>query len=642
LQFALLGPLDVWDGDRSLVPGPAKHRALLAALLLTPNQMVPFGRLVAVLWGEQPPASAAPVLRVYVSGLRRLLGQERIRTAAGGYLIAVAPEQVDLHRFEGLATRAQRARDAGRLDEASELFRTALGLWRGPALADVESDELQRVEAVRIEELRLKTLEDRLDLDLERGRHREVIGELRQLVASFPLRERPWAQLMLALHRSGRRAEALEVYQEARRTLVAELGLEPGEELRQLHQKLLVDDPTLSGPRQPSPAAAPSAAPRELPPDVPDFTGRQDALAWTREAVEASGSAPLHIVFHGQPGVGKTALALHAATALGSRFPDGQLYADLRGAGSAPVEAAAVLAGFLRSLGCPDSAVPAGFADRLGRYRSLMAGKRLLIVLDNAASEAQVRPLLPATPGSVALVTSRSPLAGLEGGQSYELDVLPAAHAVELLDRVVGQQRVRAELQAAQQVVALCGQLPLALRIAGARLARRPSWSLSHLAGRLEDERHRLDELQAGDLAVRGSIGFGYQSLAPGERGLFRRLGLLSAADFAAWVAAPLLGDSAESATRLVESLADASLLEPLSPDPAGQERYRLHDLTRLYARERFDQEEGDPGEVLGPGRRRPRRGPPCLVAAGAERARDRGDPHPDPAGGAAAARGHP
>ncbi|WP_245646577.1 AfsR/SARP family transcriptional regulator [Microtetraspora niveoalba] len=586
VRFGVLGPLQVLAGERDLTPGPAKHRALLAALLLRAGRPLTVHRLIAEVWGDEPPASAEPVLRVYVSALRKVV--DGIRTVPGGYLLDVDPELLDAYRFERLVAAGRRARDAGRVAEAADRLRAALALWRGPALAGIESAELRRAHAVPLEELRLTALEERVEMDLALGRGAEVTGELRALVAAHPLRERAWGQLMLALDQAGRRSDALAAYQEARRLLVDELGLEPGAELREAHARVLAGDAPAPDDARAASWAVPNE-PNETPPDVADFTGRERVLDWIRRSVPAAGAAPVHLVLHGPAGAGKSAVAVHAAAALD--FPDGRLYASLTGR-----TPGSVLEDLLRSLGCPRGAVPADPAERVRLYRSSVSGRRLLVVLDDAADEAQVRPLLPTGPGCLTLVTSRSPLSGLEAARACELDVFDQGESVEMLARVVGERRVRAEPEAAARIAALCGGLPLALRIAGSRLARRPNWTLEHLAGRLEDERGRLDELSAGDLAVRGTLALGYRALADRERPLLRRLGALSAPDIAPWAAAAVLGAPAD---RLLEALADTGLLQARGLDAVGQERYGRHDLTRLFAAERLAEEEGPPARVL-------------------------------------------
>ncbi|MFI6710166.1 AfsR/SARP family transcriptional regulator [Nonomuraea sp. NPDC050478] len=621
MRFGLLGPLRVGDGGE---PGPAKHRALLAALLLSAGTAVPVERLITVLWGDRPPASAESVLRVYVSALRKLVGG--ITTVPGGYLLAVDRDEIDCHRFERLVGEARRIREAGGHAEAAARFREALALWRGEALTGVDSAELRRTHAVPLEESRLTALEERVDLDLRLGRGGEVVGELRALVNSHPLRERGWAHLMAALHQAGRRSEALAAYQEARRVLVDELGLEPGPELREAHDRVLAGEVV-------APARISATPLDELPPDISDFTGRRDVLSWvTRWARDtatgnpdgrgvagglapgsaggtggpasgfggggggpalgsgdgagglASGAgvarAPVCLVVHGPAGCGKSAVAVRAANLL--EPGDGRLYAVL--GERAP---GAVLEDLLRSLGRPDGAVPPALDERVRLYRRLTSARRLVVVLDDAAGETQVRPLLPTGPGSVTIVTSRSPLAGLEAARPYELGVLDPDEALEMLAGVAGRDRVAAEPEAAREIVRLCGGLPLALRIAGSRLARRSGWTVAHLAGRLGDERRRLDELSAGDLAVRGSLALGYRGLAEPERRMLRELGAFTAPDFAPWV----LGED-------LEPLAEAGLLQSRGLDEAGQERFGRHDLTRLYAAERLA-EEGGPGPVL-------------------------------------------
>ncbi|WP_157250384.1 AfsR/SARP family transcriptional regulator [Nonomuraea typhae] len=565
--LGVLGPL---VGPGGVVPGAAKHRAVLAALLLSPGRTVPLARLMAVVWDDDPPVSAEPVLRVYISALRKLV--EGIRTVPGGYLLEVEPERVDWYRFEQLVERGRRARGAGNLSQAADALRAALGLWRGTvALADVDSAHLRRSHAVPLEELRLSALEERVELDLQLGRGGEVVGELRALVGAYPLRERAWAQLITALRLAGRRSDALAAYQDARRVLVDELGLEPGAELREAHAKVLQGEETV-------------APPYEVPPDISDFTGRAAVLRWIRDATPPPSGAPVHLVLHGAPGSGKTAVAVHAAALAAGGFPGGVLFATLRE--RAP---GAVLEDLLRSLGCPEGAVPAAMAERVRLYRSMTASRRLLVVLDDAVDEARVRPLLPTGAGSMTLITSRSPLSGLEASRAFELGVLNPQEAVDLLAEMAGPGRLAAEPEAAARIAHLCGHLPLALRVAGSRLARKPGWTLAHLAGRLSDERRRLDELAAGDLAVRGSLALGYDGLADRERALFRRLGVLSAPDFAAWV----FGD--------LEGLAEAGLLQSRGLDESGQERYGWHDLTRIYAAECLTTEEPLPaaGEVL-------------------------------------------
>jgi DNA-binding SARP family transcriptional activator len=602
MEFRILGPVEVWDGAQRLALGGSKPRALLAVLLVHANQVVSTERLIDQLWGEAPPSTARNLVQVYVSRLRQALHRRPRQVAQGsmlvtrpsGYLLRVEPGELDLHCFEDLTAEARRAAADGDLERAAERWCAALALWRGPALAGAASEVLQRTAAPRLEEARMVALEERLEIDLRRGRHAELIGELEALIASYPGRERLRHQLMLALYRSGRRAEALTVYRNTRQRLVEELGLEPSPTLQELERAILRADPAL-GPALPT-ADATLDTPRgpcQLPPDIDDFTGRQAAVAQVQQLLEGEHATAIVIsAIAGKAGVGKTALAVRVAHELRPRFADGQLYVNLRGAEAQALDPADVLAGFLRALGVQGAVIPEGLEERGWLYRSRLADRRVLVVLDNAGSEAQVRPLLPGSHGCAVLVTSRVRLSGLEAAHALTLDVLEADQAVALLARLAGAGRVAAEPEAAHQIVRLCGWLPLAVRIAGARLAGRPHWRLAVLAERLADEQRRLDELVTGDLEVRASVALSYRGRSQQERRLYCRLGLLAAPSFPAWVAAALLEIEPAEAGRLLERLVDAQLVEAAGQDQAGQLRYRLHDLLRLFARERLQDEE--------------------------------------------------
>jgi tetratricopeptide (TPR) repeat protein len=518
-------------------------------------------------------------------------------TRPHGYLLQVKVEELDLCCFEELIGQARRATADGDLEGAAERWRAALALWRGPPLAGAASEVLQQTAATRLQEARLMALEERLEVDLCLGRHAQLVGELEALVAAHPTRECLHRQLMLSLYRSGRAAEALTVYRNTRQMLVEELGLEPSPALQELERAILRADPALE-PVLPTASAVldeagPRSGPCELPPDIDDFTGRQAAVTEVQQLLEEERATAIVIAaVAGKAGVGKTALAVHVAHRLRASFPDGQLYVNLRGAEAQALDSTDVLAGFLRALGVEGTAIPDGLGERVRLYRSRLADRRVLVVVDNAASEAQVRPLLPASPGCAVLVTSRVRQSGLEAAHALTLDVLEADQAVALLARLAGPDRVATEPEAAQQIVRLCGWLPLAVRIAGARLAGRPHWRLALLAERLADERRRLDELKAGDLEVRASVALSYQGRGEQERRLFRLLGLLDAPSVPAWVAATLLEVDLAEAERLMEGLVDAQLVEAAGQDQAGQLRYRLHDLLRVYARERLQFEE--------------------------------------------------
>jgi DNA-binding SARP family transcriptional activator/tetratricopeptide (TPR) repeat protein len=601
IEYRLLGPVEAWrDGHQVTVAG-AKARTVLALLAVHANQVVSTDRLVDELWGEDPPASARNLVQKYVSHLRGALGCPPaggfLLTRPSGYLLTAAPEQVDAGRFHLLVRAAERHLAEGQTALAADRFRDTLAQWRGPALGGVTSHGLLAV-AAGLEEQRLAPLERRTQAELRRGRHGDLVGELTRLVADHPLRERLHAQLMLALHRTGRNADALHAYRVARETLTRELGIEPGSELQRLEQRIRSADPSLgAGILQGEDAADQPypTAPSQLPPGIRDFTGRTESLAVARRLLGAAHGDPLAtriLVVTGPAGIGKTTFAVRLANALRDRFPDGQLFWDLRGPEAEPLDSGAVLAGFLRALGVHTSAVPSELAEREALYRARLADRRVLVVLDNAACESQVRPLLTSGPGCAVLVTSRAALGGLEAAATLPLGVLRTDEAVDLLAQVAGRDRVAAELGAARTIVDLCGGLPLAVRIAGARLANRPHWRLAKLADRLGDERGRLDELRVGDLAVRASLALSHRGLDAGTARAFRLLSVLSAPDFPAWEVGALLDETVVGAESLLEGLVDAQLLEPAGEDGAGQLRYRFHALVRVYARERVHEME--------------------------------------------------
>ncbi|HEX8864153.1 MAG TPA: BTAD domain-containing putative transcriptional regulator, partial [Lentzea sp.] len=399
-------------------------------------------------------------------------------------------------------------------------------------------------------------------------------------VTAHPLRERVRAQLIRALHQAGRQAEALDCYQRGRRLLVGELGVDPGPELRQAH------DEALRQAEQDQVAAPLVTVPGQLPFDIADFTGRTAEVAELVRRIGEEAAGYRLCAIYGKPGAGKSTLALHVAHLVRERFPDGQLYASLRGTQAARPDPAEVLVGFLRALGVAEAAIPADLEARAQLYRTLLTDRRVLIVLDDASDERQVRPLLPGARTCAVLVTSRERLSALGGAHQFELPVLGDREAVELLDRVIGGGRATRETEQAAEIARLCGRLPLALRIAGARLAAREHWPLARLADRLKVQHRVLQELTIGDLEVRGSLALSFDELRPSERTALRRLGLLEVSSFGGWLVAPLLGCDAQQADAVVERLVDSQLL-----DQAGN-RYRLHDLTRAFARERGEAEE--------------------------------------------------
>ncbi|WP_344164042.1 AfsR/SARP family transcriptional regulator [Nocardiopsis rhodophaea] len=606
-EFRLLGPLRVDCAGRNVALRSAKQQVLLAALLLRAGDVVATDELIDTLWGERPPGGARSTLQAHVMRLRRSLrgGGDLICTAQSGYAISVDPHYLDLAKFHELRGQAATVAETGDRAREARLLNEALALWRGPALAGVESDRLCAV-AAGLDEQRWATAERRNDLELELGRHDKIVDDLGVLVTEQPLRERFWAQLMRALHLSGRQAQALDAYRRASEILAEELGVDPNAELRELHLAVLAaSTEPVSAPARPAPTESASEPVREglchLPPAVADFSGREADVALLRSALAADGRCSRVHMITGQGGAGKTSLAVHVAHLVREHHPDGQFYLDLRGTGPSPVRPAEALDRLLRGLGTPGAAIPPSLDHRIDLYRERLADRRALVILDNAADEAQIRPLLPGTSASSVVATSRGVLAGLEAAQVVRLDVLPLDDALELLRRAVGEARVAAEPDAAAEIAEYCGCLPLALRVAAARLVARPHWRLAQLAARLSDERRRFDELRVGDLDVRASLASSYDGLEARERRAFRLLSLQDAPDFPSWVAAPLLGVGLERAEDIVETLVDARLVEYVGRDALGQARYRLHDLLRVFGRETAEGEHAEhPGSRIG------------------------------------------
>jgi DNA-binding SARP family transcriptional activator/tetratricopeptide (TPR) repeat protein len=621
LSFGVLGPLEVRAGDVVIPLSAGKLRVVLATLLISANRLVPATELIERLWGSNPPATARATLATYVMRLRRELtapiaepAADPIQTRPEGYLLEVEADRLDLLHFTRLLADARRYADQPATELA--LLYEALALWRGPALVDAPSESLQRDVVPRLEEQRLRTIERRIDLELADGLHAELIGELTALTAEHRLRERTWCQLMIALYRCGRQADALEAFARLRSWYVEDLGLEPGSEIRRLQEQILAGDPALdltspepAADAEPEPERPVSWVPRcQLPPAIGDFVGRAtlveevltrlgsslpgtapDSARHSPDDVAGagpglgSGSPPI-VVISGTPGSGKSTLAIRVAHRLRQRYPDGQLFVRLDGAGPAPRDPSDVLAELLIGSGLPPDDLPEGVDARAAVLRARLADRQVLVVLDDAAGTNQVLPLLPGTSSCAVLVTSRRRLADLPGAWSVRPGAFGTGDALDLLTRMLGPQRVAAEALAAREIADACGGLPLALRIVGARLATRPSAGLEGLAARLSDEKRRLDELRSGDLEVRSSLALSYQGLVPGAALAFRRLGLLGSIDVPAWAVGVLADES--DGERLVEQLMEASLLSEAGLDPTGEPRYRLHDLLVVYAAE--------------------------------------------------------
>ncbi|MFI6787756.1 AfsR/SARP family transcriptional regulator [Nonomuraea sp. NPDC050383] len=625
LRFAVLGPVRAWRDGEELDLGTPLQRSILGMLLLREGRAVTPAEMIDAVWGDDSPPRALGALRTYVSRLRTVLEPDRparsrpeILTSVGrGYALRLSDGALDLVRFERGLHEAETARKAGRPSAAAGALRAALALFEGEPLAGAVGPYAEH-QRDRLVECRLSAIETLMDVDLELGRHADVVSELIALTADHPLRERLRAQLMLALYRCGRQGDALAVFTETRHALIDELGIEPGPDLSALHQRILAADPSLAAAAQPAVAVAPEPPeepepreeepvhelprPAQLPATVSDFTGRKEISRRLRTMLGShTGALSSHTaegvpvaVICGIGGVGKTTLAVHVAHAADDLFPDGQLYADLRGYTGEATAPESALGAFLRALGIPPDVIPEVPAERSALFRSLLADRRILVLLDNARDAEQVIPLLPGSPGCAAIVTSRVKLADLPGARLFDLDVMEPDEALSLFASVAGPERVAAEHAAAMDVVAACGFLPLAVRIVAARLAARPSWTVASLVPRLADEQRRLDELRVGNLAVEATFALGYGQLDPAQQRAFRLLSLPNGPDISAGAAAAVLSLSPFEAEDLLESLVDASLLEAPAPG-----RYRFHDLLKLFARRILDRTERQQAKTL-------------------------------------------
>ena len=626
--FSVLGPLEVCGPARPVRIPPGRQETVLAALLLEADRVVSVDYLVDLIWDENPPSTARTQVQICVSRLRKELSDAEIdapiSTRPPGYLMRVGPDALDLQLFTRNVHQSRVLAREGRVAEAADLLRTAAALWRGPALSGLPSETL-RTKAMRLDEDRLAAVETYLELELSLGRHHQLIGEIGLLLHEHPLRERLRRQYMLALYRSGRQAEALDAYRVGRDLLADELGLDPGEELRALEASILAGDPDLLVAAEPlaRPLAAAAASasavtgaapgpaapgddpvvsafrdekPHQLPADTADFIGGEPLVASVREVLDGAGATRV-VMIVGRPGIGKSTAATHIGHRLGDAyFPDGQLYCDLRGTGPEPVSPRQVLGRFLRALGIPGSMIADSVDERAEMYRTILATRRVLIVLDDAAAERQVTPLLPGAGRCAVIVTSRARLTGLPGAHWIELDILGPHQALELLGQVIGADRVSREYEAAAALARTVGGLPLALRIVAARLAARPHWSLASMVERLANERHRLDELAHGEMTVRASLSLTHDGLGWADRRLLRLLSLAQGPTLPGWLAGALLDDHRSQPSDLMETLVDVQMLDVVGVSRSGEFHYRLHEIIKMFAREEL--EANDPPDV--------------------------------------------
>ena len=583
MRFALLGPLSVRDDEGPVKLAGKLRRTLLAALLLDAGTPVSADRLAGLLWGPDAAAGTSAALHTQLMRLRQALGDEdRVRAVPPGYLIEVGPGELDVQVFAEECAAGRRKLAEKEWAEASRRFGAALELWRGRPLADVPAlaDDLRIRE---LEETHVQALQGRIDAELNLSRHHELLGELRGLAGEHPRHEAFRGQLMLALYRAGHQDEATAAYDAYEESLLDELGIEPGTELRGLRDAIVRRDPALS------PAPNPNA-PHQLPADTRTFTGRVTELAELVTAASGAARAVVISALDGMGGIGKTALAVHTAHRVADRFPDGQLFIDLRGhtANTEPLTAGDALAYLLRSLGVPTPAIPDGVTARAELYQSRLAESRTLILLDNAADPGQVRPLLPNGPGCLTLVTSRDRLAELGNARSLTVDILGEAAAVELLAKVAGPTRGLTDSPAVRELAALCGYLPLALRIVAARLRHTRALTVEDVLAELRDKDARLGRLTDGERDLTSVFESSFGNLPQPEQRLLRLLGVLPGPDLDAYAAANLLDTDIGTAERLLGSLLDRNLLIQ-----QVEGRYGMHDLVRAYTKTLLDA-EGD------------------------------------------------
>jgi DNA-binding SARP family transcriptional activator len=587
MRVSVLGPLTVTVDGQNITPSAPKLRSLLALMALRHDHMVTTMSLMQELWGDEAPVSSLATLQTYVYHLRKLLTEAgvidkvTIITKPLGYILQL-DEKLDNDVFDGLVEDARRTLDMGNPERADESLKAALELIAGPPLSDVDGGPMLMAHVAQLKEGILRALELYIDTSIELGRYGKIIGVLKTVILEYPFHENFYAKLMIVLQHNGRRCEALDVYQQLRNTLVAELGIEPSGELRDLQRALLAGDAVV--------LAAPVSSyqgnltrPAQLPPDIADFVGRDEQLSHIESEVTHEGAVVRLVSVTGMPGVGKTVLATHVAHRIRSHFPDGQFYAILHGSEDVPADPFVILGGCLRAIGLRDEQIPDSLVERTQLFRSWSAERKILVVLDDAASAAQAVPLLPGGAGCCVLVTSRSQLPGLAGACLIELDTPDLDESVRLLVAVAGLRLIGGDYEAARTIAQLCGRLPLAIRAVGTRLRAAPRYSVDSFLVRLADERSRFRELRFGELDVSARLRPSYRRLGTDARDILRNLVSKNVTAFSVANVATLLDVEAFRIESALDRLVQECFLRPMDSDSVGEALFGVPPLISMF-----------------------------------------------------------